>query len=64
MTKTATIEIYTPYGGTHKALDIRYRGALLYRFEGHDLIELVGKAHRWIYNSDQKFTGTKTKFIK
>jgi hypothetical protein len=63
-TKTATIEIYTPYGTSHIALDIRYRGKLLYWFAGHDLTELVGKAHRWVYNSEQKFTGTKTKFIK
>jgi hypothetical protein len=59
-TKTASVKIYRAYGTSHKVLDISYRGTLLYRFEGDDLRELVSKAHTWIYNSDQKFTGTKT----
>jgi hypothetical protein len=59
-TKTATVKIYRPYGASHKVLDICYRGNLLYRFEGHDLPELVSKAHTWIYNCDHGFTGTKT----
>ena len=60
MAKTANIRIYTAYGTSHKVIDIYYRNNLLYRFEGDDLRELVGQAHLWIYNSDHKFTGTKT----
>jgi hypothetical protein len=59
-TKTATIKIYRAYGTSHMVLDICYRGKLLYRFEGDDPFELISKAHRWIYNSDEGFTGTKT----
>lgn len=47
--KTATFMLYTPRGTSvsDRILDVRYRGKLLYEFNGSDEAELIARAQRF-----------------
>ena len=61
MKKTATLQIYTPYGTTlARAVDVRYRGRVLHSFLGHnaEVGDMLQKAI--VYCQNRGFANTKT----
>lgn len=64
MNKTAILSVYMPYGTSLAvAIDVMYRGKLLFSFTGHkaDTGEMLQKAHIWAMN--RGFSKTKTSYV-